>query len=42
MNMAYGISVKANDPYVHMVEHAVDGLTHTLGVGFLVDVMPFC
>ncbi|EIN09014.1 cytochrome P450 [Punctularia strigosozonata HHB-11173 SS5] len=41
MKMAYGYTVKADDPYVHMVEHAVDGLTQTLGVGFLVDALPF-
>lgn len=40
MKMAYGYEVQENDDYVHMVEHAVEGLTETLGVGFLVDTLP--
>lgn len=40
MLMAYGYEVKEDDTYVPMVEDAVYGLTQTLGVGFLVDVVP--
>lgn len=41
MLMAYGYEVQEDDYYVPMVEDAVNGLTQTLGVGFLVDVIPF-
>ena len=41
MMMAYGYDVKENDPYVDMVEAAVYGLGQSLGVGFVVDILPF-
>lgn len=40
MRMAYGYDLKKDDNYVDLVEHAVEGLTVTFGVGFLVDIIP--
>src|ERR1700683_5646091 len=40
MRMAYGYKLKKDDNYVELVEHAVEGLTVTFGVGFLVDIIP--
>ena len=40
MRMAYGYELKKDDNYVELVEHAVEGLTVTFGVGFLVDIIP--
>jgi len=40
MRMAYGYELKEEDNYVALVEHAVEGLTETFGVGFLVDIIP--
>jgi hypothetical protein len=40
MRMAYGYTLQKDDKYVELVEHAVEGLTVTFGVGFLVDIIP--
>lgn len=42
MRMAYGYELQKDDHFVELVEHAVEGLTETFGVGFLVDVIPVC
>jgi hypothetical protein len=42
MRMAYGYELQKDDRFVELVEHAVEGLTQTFGVGFFVDVMPIC
>jgi hypothetical protein len=40
MRMTYGYDLQKGDKYVELVEHAVEGLTVTFGVGFLVDIIP--
>ncbi|KAG8215103.1 cytochrome P450 [Butyriboletus roseoflavus] len=41
MKIAYGYElVPSDDYYVSLVEHAVEGLMATFGVGFMVDLLP--
>lgn len=39
--MAYGHDMKIGDPYVDILEHALEGLTESFGVGFAVDSLSF-
>lgn len=40
IRMTYGLELQENDPYIGWSEEALEGLTQTLGTGFVVDVLP--
>lgn len=40
MRITYGYELERDDPYVALAEHAIEGLTETFGLGFLVDMFP--
>jgi len=38
----YGYDLKEKDDYMPVVKKAVDALTASLGIGFMVDKIPIC
>ena len=40
MRITYGYELQRDDPYVTLAAHAIEGLTETFGLGFLVDMFP--